>query len=117
MFKEIFLGSVFTFAALGVFTPDAEAGERTITITIPEDAEVKYVDSTNCEPIYIESQNTLYVPGCYHDKNKREETIADRVIDYTVNTGKREVENTVTNAIGRQIYEMGNKMGDVLGTW
>lgn len=115
MFKEIFLGSLFIFAALGVFTPDAEAGTK--TITVPEETEVVVVDSTHCEPIYNEATGTLYVPRCWKLKQNPEPNMADRIIDYTVNTGKREVESTITNAIGRQIYEAGNKMGDVLGTW
>ena len=128
MFKEIFLGSLFIFAALGVFTPDAEAhtspekveaGEA--TITVPEGTKIVMVESTfnGCDPVYDEATETVYIPRCMSPSEQQgpESTMPERIIDHTIDTGARQVENTITNAIGRQIYEMGNKMGDVLGTW
>ena len=76
---------------------------------------IEETDLSIQEPVVV--NGTLYVPRSYRLRNQRDPNMVERIFDYTVNTGKREVESTITNAIGRQIYEAGNKMGDVLGTW
>jgi|DEB0MinimDraft_3_1074331.scaffolds.fasta_scaffold215492_1 hypothetical protein len=76
---------------------------------------IEETDLSIQEPVVV--NGTLYVPRSYRMRNKRDPNMVERIFDYTVKTGTREVESTITNAIGRQIYEAGNKMGDVLGTW
>jgi hypothetical protein len=128
MFKEIVLGSVFTFAALGVFTPDAEAhtspeevqaGEA--TINVPEGTKIVMVESTfnGCDPVYDEATETVYIPRCMSPSEQQgpAPTMPERIFDHTVDTGKREVENSITNAIGRKIFEMGNVIDETLGTY
>jgi hypothetical protein len=114
--KDIILAGTLMAAALGVFTPDASAQTR--TITIPSETTVVEVESTHCEPVYNEATGTLYVPRCWKLMQREPEPNAlERLIGRTVRGTATEVENSVGNGIDRRIYELGKKIDEALGTY
>lgn len=95
---------------------DATAQE-TMTITVPAGTKVIETNSSHCEPIYNESTGSLYVPRCWHLKQKEEEAgPVGRIVERSVAGFGTTVENKVQNGINRQIYEIGKTIDKVLCT-
>lgn len=128
MFKDIFYGSLITFAALGAFSSDANSEQSPepiqpgqATLTVPANATIVVVESTfnGCDPIYDKASNTVYVPRCMSPSEQQgpSPTMPERILNNTINNGAREVESSIQNGIDRKIFEIGNKIDEALGTY
>lgn len=85
--------------------------QDTVTITVPADTTIVEVDSTHCEPIYNEHTGSLYVPRCWHLKQKEKEAgPVERIVNRSVTRAGEEVEQSVQNGIDRVIYDLGKKI-------
>ena len=95
---------------------DAQA-EQTMTITIPMGTKIVETESSWCEPIYNESQNSVYVPRCWRLKQEPAAPNAlERIISRATKDTAQTIENQLSNAAERQIYDMGQSMQNWLGT-
>ena len=95
---------------------DAQA-EQTMTITIPAGTKIVETESSWCEPIYNESQNSVYVPRCWRLKQEPAAPNAlERLFNRAVQNAGTTIENQLGNGIDRQIYDMGQWMSDEMGT-
>jgi hypothetical protein len=112
--KSLILASVVMFLAL----QSVEVHSEQVTIDIPAGADVRVVDSTHCDPIYNEANNTMYVPRCYRQQTgPRRKSTVERILSRTVRNGKYEVESSVWNGIDRKIMEVGRKIDKAMGTY
>lgn len=101
------LAGAKAFAQETTTSPDGQ----TVTITVPAGTKVVTVDSTHCEPIYNEHTGSLYVPRCWHLKQKEKEAgPVERIFDRSVTRAGEEVEQSVQNGIDRVIYDLGKKI-------
>ena len=93
------------------------AAQETMTITVPAGTTVIETTSSHCEPIYNESTGSLYVPRCWHLKQKEEEAgPVGRIVERSVAGFGTTVENKVQNGINRHIYKVGKSIDKVFCT-